>query len=111
MTILEDSRVCFFGKFDFYAMIGGDEPLLDTEICQIFMEQALTVITSKDNVQRPFLINARLISRTMPRDSDQVQHKSSLPPDGTGLYFSRAPIPFAGYKGTLANLPGEICGV
>ena len=58
VTILEDSKSASSRKFDFYAMIGGDEPLLTPEILQNFMEQALTVITSKENVQLPFLINA-----------------------------------------------------
>ena len=81
MTILEDSKSASSRKFDFYAMIGGDEPLLTPEILQNFMEQALTVITSKEHVQRPS--NIKVVCRL----------------DGTGLYISRAPIPFR--KGTL----------
>ena len=84
---------------DFYAMIGGDEPLLTPEILQNFMEQALTVITSKEHVQRPFLINAMADIPNDAETADPSNIKVVCRPDGTGLYISRAPIPFR--KGTL----------
>ena len=97
--ILEDSKSASSRKFDFYAMIGGDEPLLTPEILQNFMEQALTVITSKENVQRPFLINAMADIPNDAETADPSNIKVVCRPDGTGLYISRAPIPFR--KGTL----------
>ena len=99
MTILEDSKSASSRKFDFYAMIGGDEPLLTPEILQNFMEQALTVITSKEHVQRPFLINAMADIPNNAETADPSNIKVVCRPDGTGLYISRAPIPFR--KGTL----------
>ena len=99
MTILEDSKSTSSRKFDFYAMIGGDEPLLTPEILQNFMEQALTVITSKEHVQRPFLINAMADIPNNAETADPSNIKVVCRPDGTGLYISRAPIPFR--KGTL----------
>ena len=99
VTILEDSKSASSRKFDFYAMIGGDEPLLTPEILQNFMEQALTVITSKENVQRPFLINAMADIPNDAETADPSNIKVVCRPDGTGLYISRAPIPFR--KGTL----------
>lgn len=99
VTILEDSKSASSRKFDFYAMIGGDEPLLTPEILQNFMEQALTVITSKENVQRPFLINAMADIPNNAETADPSNIKVVCRPDGTGLYISRAPIPFR--KGTL----------
>lgn len=80
-------------------MIGGDEPLLTPEILQNFMEQALTVITSKEHVQRPFLINAMADIPNDAETADPSNIKVVCRPDGTGLYISRAPIPFR--KGTL----------
>ena len=99
VTILEDSKSASSRKFDFYAMIGGDEPLLTPEILQNFMEQALTVITSKENVQLPFLINAMADIPNDAETADPSNIKVVCRPDGTGLYISRAPIPFR--KGTL----------
>ena len=99
VTILEDSKSTSSRKFDFYAMIGGDEPLLTPEILQNFMEQALTVITSKEHVQRPFLINAMADIPNDAETADPSNIKVVCRPDGTGLYISRAPIPFR--KGTL----------
>ena len=107
VTILEDSKSASSQKFDFYAMIGGDEPLLTPEILQNFMEQALTVITSKENVQRPFLINAMADIPNDAETADPSNIKVVCRPDGTGLYISRAPIPFR--KGTLDEPSRKIC--
>ena len=85
VTILEDSKSASSRKFDFYAMIGGDEPLLTPEILQNFMEQALTVITSKENVQRPFLINAMADIPNDAETADPSNIKVVCRPDGTGL--------------------------
>ena len=69
-------------------MIGGDEPLLTPEILQNFMEQALTVITSKENVQRPFLINAMADIPNDAETADPSNIKVVCRPDGTGfLHF------------------------
>ena len=106
VTILEDSKSASSRKFDFYAMIGGDEPLLTPEILQNFMEQALTVITSKEHVQRPFLINAMADIPNDAETADPSNIKVVCRPDGTGLYISRAPIPFR--KGTLDEPSGNL---
>ena len=82
VTILEDSKSASSRKFDFYAMIGGDEPLLTPEILQNFMEQALTVITSKENVQRPFLINAMADIPNDAETADPSNIKVVCRPDG-----------------------------
>lgn len=109
VTILEDSKPASSQKFDFYAMIGGDEPLLTPEILQNFMEQALTVITSKENVQRPFLINAMADIPNDAETADPSNIKVVCRPDGTGLYISRAPIPFR--KGTLDELSRKFVSI
>ncbi|MFQ8842251.1 MAG: hypothetical protein ACLR8P_16450 [Clostridium fessum] len=99
VTILEDSKSASSQKFDFYAMIGGDEPLLTPEILQNFMEQALTVITSKENVQRPFLINAMA---DIPNDAETADPSNIkvVCPTGAGAYISRC-AQFHLRKGTL----------
>ena len=80
VTILEDSKSTSSRKFDFYAMIGGDEPLLTPEILQNFMEQALTVITSKETCTTSISHQCHGRYPEQCRDSRSIQHKSSLPP-------------------------------
>ena len=144
VAILEDSEPEHPHKFDFYAMIGGDEPLLTPEILRNFMEQALDVIVNgipaseswfydslvsanladkiqsatgnkgqestaqndsahviatKESVQLPFLVNAMADIPDDAETADPSNIKVVCRPDGTGLYISRAPIPFR--KGTL----------
>lgn len=108
VTILEDSEPEHPHKFDFYAMIGGDEPLLTPEILRDFMGRALETmddglpahaIISKKYVQRPFLVNAMADIPDEAETADPSNIKVVCRPDGTGLYISRAPIPFR--KGTL----------
>ena len=96
VTILEDSKSTSSRKFDFYAMIGGDEPLLTPEILQNFMEQALTVITSKEHVQRPFLINAMADIPNDAETADPSNIKVVCRPDGTGLYICEYRALYAG---------------
>ena len=106
MTILEDSKSASSRKFDFYAMIGGDEPLLTPEILQNFMEQALTVITSKENVQRPFLINAMADIPNDAETADPSNIKVVCRPDAQGFTF---PVrQFHSARGRLTNLPGNL---
>ena len=99
VTILEDSKPKPPHKFDFYAMIGGDEPLLTPEILQDFMVRVLDVIAPKESVQLPFLVNAMADIPDDAETADPSNIKVVCRPDGTGLYISRAPIPFR--KGTL----------
>lgn len=52
------------------------------------MEQALTVITSKENVQRPFLINAMADIPNDAETADPSNIKVVCRPDGTrALHF------------------------
>lgn len=79
VTILEDSKSASSRKFDFYAMIGGDEPLLTPEILQILWSRRLLLLPQrKCTTSISHQCHGRYPERC--RDSRSIQHKSGLPP-------------------------------